>query len=70
MKSAAMAFWQHYFVATQAVNCSWLARLSVLQRLQMLDDLMQWELNSSPDLPCGTSACPDGSPPDLDGHHV
>lgn len=70
MKSATMAFWQQYFVATQAVNRSWLARLSILQRLQMLDDLMQWELTNSPDLVSGSSASPVGSASDQDGHHV
>lgn len=68
MKSATMAFWQQYFVATQAVNRSWLARLSILQRLQMLDDLMQWELTNSPDLVSGSSACRAGSASDQDGH--
>ncbi|GAB81040.1 glucose uptake inhibitor SgrT [Shimwellia blattae] len=47
MKSAAMAFWKDYFVATHTANRSWLARLSVQQRLQTLDYLMQWELNGT-----------------------
>ncbi|ECG1190896.1 glucose uptake inhibitor SgrT [Salmonella bongori] len=34
-------FWLRYFAATE--NVSWLACLSALQRLKMLEELMQWE---------------------------
>jgi len=48
-------FYQQYFAATQVVGSEGLARLTVEQKLEMLEDLMQWEGNSraeeSPELP-------------------
>ncbi len=48
-------FYQQYFAATQGVGSEGLARLTVEQKLEMLEDLMQWKENSraeeSPDLP-------------------
>lgn len=39
-------FYQQYFAATQRVASEGLARLTVEQKLAMLEDLMQWEGNS------------------------
>lgn len=39
-------FYQQYFAATQVVGSEGLARLTVAQKLAMLEDLMQWEGNS------------------------
>lgn len=48
-------FYQQYFAATQSFCSEGLARLTVAQKLEMLEDLMQWERNSktvdSHDLP-------------------
>ncbi|MCS3433060.1 glucose uptake inhibitor SgrT [Klebsiella sp. BIGb0407] len=48
-------FYQQYFAATDKVGSEGLARLTVAQKLAMLEDLMQWEGNSktsdSNDLP-------------------
>lgn len=50
-----MEFYQQYFAATQVVGSEGLARLTVAQKLEILEDLMQWEGNSrtfdSQDLP-------------------
>lgn len=46
MKSTVMRFYQQYFAATESVTGGWLARLTTKQRVQMLNDLMQWELNA------------------------
>ncbi|WP_312951820.1 glucose uptake inhibitor SgrT [Superficieibacter sp.] len=35
-------FYLRYFIATQGV--SWLARQSALQRLRLLEELMQWDV--------------------------
>lgn len=49
------AFYREYFAATQSVCSEGLARLTVAQKLEMLENLMQWEMNSqtedSRDLP-------------------
>lgn len=47
-RSSAKVFWQRYFCATQHVSPSWLARLSAIQRVRMLEDLMQWEVTARP----------------------
>lgn len=48
-------FYQQYFAATESVCPAGLARLTVEQKLAMLENLMQWDLDSiveeSPDLP-------------------
>lgn len=50
-RSSAKVFWQRYFSATQHVSPSWLARLSAIQRVRMLEDLMQWEVTTRPVYP-------------------
>ena len=49
------AFYQEYFAATQSVCAEGLARLTVEQKLEMLENVMQWEVNcqteESRDLP-------------------
>lgn len=40
-------FYQQYFATTQSVCSEGLARLTVEQKLEMLENLMQWEVNSS-----------------------
>lgn len=45
-RSPVVKFYQQYFAATQRVSTGWLARLTVAQRLGMLEDLMQWEITS------------------------
>jgi hypothetical protein len=41
-RSTASQFYQQYFSATKGV--SWLARRCAEQRLNMLEELMQWEV--------------------------
>ncbi|AIR60761.1 glucose uptake inhibitor SgrT [Enterobacter sp. Ap-916] len=45
-RSSPAKFFQQYFAATQFVCSGWLARLTVEQRLRMLEDLMQWEVTT------------------------
>ncbi|MBS0848448.1 glucose uptake inhibitor SgrT [Citrobacter sp. JGM124] len=49
------AFYREYFAATQSVCSEGLARLTVEQKLEMLENIMQWETNcqseESHDLP-------------------
>lgn len=40
-------FYQQYFAATQSFCSEGLARLTVAQKLEMLEELMQWEGHSS-----------------------
>nr|WP_279049216.1 glucose uptake inhibitor SgrT [Cedecea davisae] len=54
MRSSPVKFFQQYFAATQSVRSGWLARLTVEQRLRMLEDLMQWEVTTP--MPENTSA--------------
>jgi len=42
-------FYQQYFAATQSVCSEGLARLTVEQKLEMLENLMQWEVYSRTD---------------------
>jgi len=48
-------FYRQYFASTQSVCSGGLARLTVEQKLKMLEDLMQWDVNcqtvESRDLP-------------------
>lgn len=43
-KPTVRQFYQHYFFATQ--GASWLARLVAGKRLDMLAELMQWEVTN------------------------
>lgn len=50
-RSSTVKFYQNYFAATQfvltkGVGARWLARLTAVQRLRMLEDLMQWEVTA------------------------
>lgn len=45
-RSSTRTFWKNYFTATQHILPSWLAHLSAEQRVQMLAELMQWELTT------------------------
>lgn len=42
-------FYQQYFAATQSVCSEGLARLTVEQKLEMLENLMQWDMYSRTD---------------------
>lgn len=48
-------FYRQYFVATQSASAGGLARLTAAQKLEMLENLMQWnahaETEESRDLP-------------------
>lgn len=59
MKRLLMAqFYQQYFAATESVCSEGLARLTGEQKLAMLENLMQWDLDSvveeGPDLPASS----------------
>ncbi|WP_300000083.1 glucose uptake inhibitor SgrT [uncultured Cedecea sp.] len=42
-------FYQQYFAATQKDCAEGLARLTAEQKLEMLENLMQWDVNSRTD---------------------
>lgn len=42
-------FYQQYFAATSSRCTGWLARLTVEQKLEMLENVMQWKVNSRPE---------------------